>query len=926
MSDFTFLYPILLLLLPVAVLLVVLPAFRLSAFSRVRRTLATVLQALSAALLVIALAQPVLAGVDPRYDLVVALDASNSLSPASRTAEIQYAQTVLHDAAAGQSVRFISVGKQAILLTPEDVASGQWASGSAQAFGSQRSTDLSAGLRLAGSLLGDEGRRRIVLATDGWETQGDVADEAQRLRSRGIDVQVVALNALGEHEVVVEALNMQSYARVGDPVPAELHIYSTQAVTATLSLLVDGTPAPSRVILLDKGENTLPLQQTAGVEGFHRVEAQVQTGAGVDTNTENNSAFAGLVVKPAPRALVLQERVAEGTLISHVLGQQGIEVDLGFPAAVPPRVEDLSQYDSIVLVDVAATSFTLDQQKTLQEYVRRYGRGLVAIGGETAFGKGDYADTVFDDMMPVSSQPAPRPQQGNIVLILVIDKSSSMRNSGDLSNRSSVDKFSMALRAAELAVDSLRSGDQVGVLAFDNAYEWAVPVQAITSDVDKNVIKGKILQIHLGNSTAIYAALAEAARAIRLIDVPNRHIVLLTDGMDQGYHDYTPLLESLRNDTIHLSTIGIGSDVRKDFLIQLARDGLGRYYFTEQPENLPKIVFKEIDLATREATLLGTVQPHIASLSPALNGLRPQDIPQLSGYDITQPKDAATTALLSDAGDPLLAHWQYGLGRVLAFTSEAGQGWGAQWASWSSFGAFWNQAVRWTMGSPESKVLQPSAQLAGGAGVTASVQQSSVISNTQTALVSVESLNADNSFADLASVTAGVKSPSGVVTSTTLLQTAPGHYEGQVPVGEPGSYEVLVHRAASGDIEAASEEIGLSVPPGAEYLHAGTNDLLLKRVNGGAAYYRPDEPAQALDASQLPGATRKNEPLWGWLFAPALILLIASVAVRRVDFRAGRRPVPSPQSPAPPDPQETPTEPEPPAEDNAFQEEEYIPR
>ena len=189
-----------------------------------------------------------------------------------------------------------------------------------------------------------------------------------------------------------------------------------------------------------------------------------------------------------------------------------------------------------------------------------------------------------------------------------------------------------------------------------------------------------------------------------------------------------------------------------------------------------------------------------------------QDIPQLGGYDITQPKDAATTALLSDAGDPLLAHWQYGLGRVLAFTSEAGQGWGAQWASWSSFGAFWNQAVRWTMGSPESKVLQPSAQLAGGAGVTASVQQSSVISNTQSALISVESLNADNSFADLASVTAGVKSPSGVVSSTALLQTAPGHYEGQVPLGEPGSYEVLVHRAASDGIEAASEEIGLSVP------------------------------------------------------------------------------------------------------------------
>ena len=155
----------------------------------------------------------------------------------------------------------------------------------------------------------------------------------------------------------------------------------------------------------------------------------------------------------------------------------------------------------------------------------------------------------------------------------------------------------------------MRAGDHVGVLAFDNNYQWVVPVQAITSDSEKADITHAIAQIRLGNSTAIYSALSEAASVMRGIDVPTRHLVLLTDGMDQGYHDYGPLLEGLRNDDIHLSTIGIGSDVVKDFLIQLARDGLGRYYFTEQPENLPKIVFKEIDLATREATLLGTIQP-----------------------------------------------------------------------------------------------------------------------------------------------------------------------------------------------------------------------------------------------------------------------------------------------------------------------------
>ena len=243
---------------------------------------------------------------------------------------------------------------------------------------------------------------------------------------------------------------------------------------------------------------------------------------------------------------------------------------------------------------------------------------------------------------------------------MVLDRSSSMRDYADFDS-SNVDKFSMAIAAAELAVDALREGDTIGLIAFDNRWEWAVQPQVITSEADKDRIKAEIGDIRTGNTTAIYAAVDEAARAMRGLTAPTRHLVLLTDGMEQGFHDYGPLLDGLRADNIHLSTIGIGRDVSRDFLIRLARDGMGRYYFTEQAENVPKIVFKEIDLATREAVLLGEIQPHIAASSPTLRGLRPQDVPQVAGYDITVPKDEAVIALTSDAGDPLLAHWQYGL-------------------------------------------------------------------------------------------------------------------------------------------------------------------------------------------------------------------------------------------------------------------------
>jgi hypothetical protein len=181
------------------------------------------------------------------------------------------------------------------------------------------------------------------------------------------------------------------------------------------------------------------------------------------------------------------------------------------------------------------------------------------------------------------------------------------------------------------------------------------------------------------------------------------------------------------------------------------------------------------------------------------------------------------------------------------------------------------------MSSPVSHLLQPSV-----------AYSTSVDASTGLAHISAESLNADNSFADLASITAGLRAPSGVVTTTVLMQTAPGHYEADVPVSEVGAYEVRVLRdgTQNGD-PSVSETIGFTVPTAAEYLNAGTNDQLLKRLNGGKPYLT--QPAQALDPSALAGNSPQREPLWPYTVAPALFLLLGSVAARRVDFRRAKR-------------------------------------
>ena len=140
--------------------------------------------------------------------------------------------------------------------------------------------------------------------------------------------------------------------------------------------------------------------------------------------------------------------------------------------------------------------------------------------------------------------------------------------------------------------------------------------------------------------------------------------------------------------------------------------------------------------------------------------------------------------------------------------------------------------MRWTLPSPVSRELQP----------TITVSAPSDKMRAGVAHIAVESLNPDNSFADLNPVTAALQAPSGSVTSTRLTQTAPGHYETDVPLDESGTYEVRLTRQDGPD--TVTEIAGFSTPPAAELLHAATNTRLLARLSDG--HWPLTDPAQAL--------------------------------------------------------------------------------
>ena len=90
-------------------------------------------------------------------------------------------------------------------------------------------------------------------------------------------------------------------------------------------------------------------------------------------------------------------------------------------------------------------------------------------------------------------------------------------------------------------------------------------------------------------------------------------------------------------------------------------------------------------------------QPTVVKDVEAFTGIDFPNAPPLLGYVATIAKETSEVLLEAEEEMPLLARWQYGLGKTVAFTSDVKNRWAAEWLTWDGYGKFWPQMVRETM-------------------------------------------------------------------------------------------------------------------------------------------------------------------------------------------------------------------------------------
>ncbi len=829
--------------------------------SRRRELTSLVLRLIIILCLILSLAGLELVQSGNNLAVVFLMDVSDSMPQQAVEQEVAYVREALKSIGADDKAAIILFGADALVERPMSALDELSAITSVPIT---NQTDLAEAIQLGLALYPSGYAKRMVILSDGAETTGDALNAAKFASAADVQIVVMPFLSQVDAEALVTEVDAPTHLRGGEQFDLNVSIQANQSMRATVRVLAKNQILYEATHELHKGNQTLSLPLTANEPGF--VSYQVQITPEQDAFYQNNRLDTFSQVEGPPRVLMVappageslpdgKPRPDEYSLLLQVLTSAGFDVKVVTPSLMPADLPTLAQYNSVVLVDVPARQLDTAQMETLQSYVRDLGGGLVAVGGPTSFGVGGYFHTPLEEALPVDMEIKDEQRRPSLSIVFIIDHSGSMSDTSG-----GVTKLELAKEAAARSVDMLFPSDRVGVIAFDDTASWVVP---ITEAENRDEIVNAIGGIQLGGGTDIYAGLLAMSKV--LPDDPSKvkHVILLTDG-GADITGIPELVEKLyKENGITLSTVGVGNDAAP-FLKDLAALGGGRYHFTNNAGNIATIFTEETTLATRAYIVEESFYPTLVNSSPILSGIT--EAPRLHGYVASSAKDLAQVILESEKGDPILAAWQYGLGRSVAFTSDATGRWARDWARSEIFPTFWAQAVRYTINDTLNSALQMTVEPQG--------EKSSII---------LDARSRAGEFLNGYQIEASIVAPNGDSQTVNFSQVAPGRYESEFVPTEQGIY--LIHFSGKTDTGSGSdsfaETTGWALSYSPEYQRIDPDPDLLLRLsavgNGQVSSPRPEEVFKH-DLK----ATRASQPIAPWLLLIAALLLPFDIAVRRL--------------------------------------------
>lgn len=724
MTNFTihFLYPWLLLLMLPALAFSLLYYYR--AHRKFRRTRNRVIS-VTLHVLVMAFAICVLAGMSFSYripnldnEVIILVDATDS-GAENEEARNNFIQDLIVEGDGKFSMGIVTFGYDAVYaaeLTPNpDRIFERYLDSLSETPPDTTATDIAYALNYTAALFRHPETGKIVLLSDGIETDHRALSAIKSIAALGIKVDTVFFPAVQTEEVQLLSITVPDYSLTrGKDFELGLTLQSDIEGEAFLTLHdfcnEEDTVSEPQSIRLTGGVQELTFTHSFDTTGLHRLSFDITSA--YDTEERNNSFYTYIDFELYNRLLIVQReegasdnlvRVLEENIGSVVNGQQLGAYDITVvnvdSDALPRTLKELREYDQVVLNNISHADMPEADgelpafEEILYRYVNDIGGGLFTISGSkfdevsggtvaNAFTRADMFGTLYQELLPVQAINYTPP----IGVVIIIDRSGSMADSTNVFNYDAgayYTKLELAKRGALSCLGALSERDYVGIMSLEDSYSTDAEVLPRTME---NRIVAAIENIEIGGGTVYSGAIMAAGRALKQLgnSVEKKHVFLVSDGEPgDTYEEYGRAIRDNFANGITFSAVAIGASTENALQLKTAceTDGGGRFYDVSDTTKLIALMREELNVKEIKEVEQREFTPRINDHTPVVAGITQEEMPTLGGFYGTKLKEGASAPLVGDYV-PIYAQWKHGEGQVGSFLCDlTGIDWSARFMS-----------------------------------------------------------------------------------------------------------------------------------------------------------------------------------------------------------------------------------------------------
>ncbi len=549
------------------------------------------------------------------------------------------------------------------------------------------STDAASALRYVGKIFKKNVVKRIVLITDGKESnqidEGALKRTVDNLRASNVYVDAIYLDSnlsAAQAEVQISAVDYTQRVYQNQEATANVYLQSTTQTRTTLNLYCNEELVSTQPIDVGVGMRSVPLRLKTEETGEFRYRVTLSDTEQDGSHFNDVQLFTQTVASQA-KMLFITDSYADEELVREIYGESFLDaVDVRYVGQeIPYTVAGLCAYDEIVLSNVDVSKIRNYEMfvESLETVVSLLGKSLIGMGDLHLQNTTDDALKRLADMMPVTyGDPISREK----LYAIVLDISNSMNQSS---------RFALAKSAAKQLVDLLQDEDMVTVLGF---YGEAEIIQPVTKARDRKTIKEKIDAAADKHGTVMKGGLQGAKTLIQsYAERMPTQIFLITDGTADDNADWQEAGNiaaelNLKYDVV-TSVLGIVPKTMTK-INQLAKSGKGSAWNVRTNADLNDVALADISSDLGDVVVNRNVYVDKATLYDDVLE-KVDDTSYIRGYltSSNENKPNATNVLTAEhqrlntatVTVPIYSYWDYGNGRAASFTSTFTGKWLQKW-------------------------------------------------------------------------------------------------------------------------------------------------------------------------------------------------------------------------------------------------------